>query len=275
MKEKVLEVRNISYEYEQNKEVLHDLSFSIFKGEYLSLIGPNGSGKSTLSRILCYLLIPKTGKVIYKNLEINEDNVKELRKHIGIVFQNPDNQFIGATVEDDIAFGLENRNIEYEKMVKLVQKFSAKVGMEKYLKKEPSEISGGQKQRVAIAGILALGLKIIIFDEATSMLDPEGAKSINNLIKELRDEDKELTFINITHNVEETLNSDRVIVLNQGEIVLEGTPNEVFSNEEIKNYGLEVPLIYRIKNGLKEINVNVDENINDFDSLARFICKSK
>lgn len=275
MKEKVLEVRNISYEYEQNKEVLHDLSFSIFKGEYLSLIGPNGSGKSTLSRILCYLLIPKTGKVIYKNLEINEDNVKELRKHIGIVFQNPDNQFIGATVEDDIAFGLENRNIEYEKMVKLVQKFSAKVGMEKYLKKEPSEISGGQKQRVAIAGILALGLKIIIFDEATSMLDPEGAKSINNLIKELREEDKELTFINITHNVEETLNSDRVIVLNKGEIVLEGTPNEIFSNEEIKNYGLEVPLIYRIKNGLKEINVNVDENINDFESLARFICKSK
>lgn len=272
----IIEVKNLSYEYEKNVDVLKDVSFSIEKGEYVTLIGHNGSGKSTLAKLLCYLLEPMSGEVLLNGVKETEKTVGDIRKTVGIVFQNPDNQFIGATVEDDIAFGLENRDVEVSKIRKLVNEYAAKVHMEAYLKKEPSEISGGQKQRVAIAGILALGLKIIIFDEATSMLDPEGVEDIKKIIFEMRKEDKELTFISITHDIEEAYNSDRVIILNKGQVYKDGKPEDVFKDaKSIYGIGLDLPFVLKVKNALNDENYKIPEEINSIDSLARFICKSK
>lgn len=272
----IIEVKNLSYEYEKNVDVLKDVSFSIEKGEYVTLIGHNGSGKSTLAKLLCYLLEPMSGEVLLNGVKETEKTVGDIRKTVGIVFQNPDNQFIGATVEDDIAFGLENRDVEVSKIRKLVNEYAAKVHMEAYLKKEPSEISGGQKQRVAIAGILALGLKIIIFDEATSMLDPEGVEDIKKIIFEMRKEDKELTFISITHDIEEAYNSDRVIILNKGQVYKDGKPEDVFKDaKSIYGIGLDLPFVLKVKNALNDENYKILEEINSIDSLSRFICKSK
>lgn len=272
----IIEVKNLSYEYEKNVDVLKDVSFSIEKGEYVTLIGHNGSGKSTLAKLLCYLLEPMSGEVLLNGVKETEKTVGDIRKTVGIVFQNPDNQFIGATVEDDIAFGLENRDVEVSKIRKLVNEYAAKVHMEAYLKKEPSEISGGQKQRVAIAGILALGLKIIIFDEATSMLDPEGVEDIKKIIFEMRKEDKELTFISITHDIEEAYNSDRVIILNKGQVYKDGKPEDVFKDaKSIYGIGLDLPFVLKVKNALNDENYKILEEINSIDFLARFICKSK
>ena len=276
MKKPFVEVKNISFSYDKNVEVLSNISFSINKGEYVSLVGHNGSGKSTLAKILCYLLTPTKGEIFIDGNKLSEECINKIRSICGIVFQNPDNQFIGATVEDDIAFGLENRNIEFTKMKNLVLEYASKVGMGNYLDKLPSEISGGQKQRVAIAGILALGLKLIIFDESTSMLDPKGVQEINDLIRKLKREDKELTVISITHNIDEVYDSDRVIVLNKGKIFKNGKPEFVFENEdELMKIGLDIPFILKIKNKLSEKCSNINKEINDLDSLARSICKSK
>ena len=272
----VLEVKNLNYKYEKDVDTLNDISFSINKGEYVTLIGHNGSGKSTLAKILCYLLEPTSGEIYLNGEKEDEKNISMIRKTIGIVFQNPDNQFIGSTVEDDIAFGLENRNIETHKMHELVREYAKKVHMDQFLAKEPSEISGGQKQRVAIAGILALGLKIIIFDEATSMLDPEGVEDIKRLILNMKKEDKDLTFISITHDIEEAYNSDRVIILNKGKLFKDGKPEDVFSNfNDIKNIGLDLPFAIKIKNSLNEKGILIPKDINNIDDLARYICKLK
>lgn len=269
----VIEVKNLTYEYEKDIEALNNVSFNIKKGEYVALIGHNGSGKSTLAKLLCYLLEPSKGEIFLNGVKENDDNLSYIRKTIGIVFQNPDNQFIGSTVEDDIAFGLENRDVEFKKMQELVHEYAKKVQMDKYLNKEPYEISGGQKQRVAIAGILALGLKIIIFDEATSMLDPEGVSSIRNLILEMKKEDKDLTFVSITHDIEEAYNSDRVIILNQGELYMDGDPEEVFKEKDkLLSIGLDIPFILKIKSALKEKGIFVPKEIKDIKSLARYIC---
>lgn len=271
--EKAIEVRNLNFSYEDGIPVLKDVSFDVDKGEYVTLIGHNGSGKSTLSKLLAYLVEPKSGEIFINGHILNESYEPTLRKTLGIVFQNPDNQFIGSTVESDIAFGLENREIEREKMIELVKKYSALVNMDKFLKRAPDELSGGQKQRVAIAGILALGLKIIIFDESTSMLDPEGVEDIKTLIFKMKKDDPELTFISITHDIEEAYLSDRVIILNDGKIFKEGTPNEVFKNEEeIKSIGLDIPFVLKVKNSLKEKGIDVPESINSIEGLAEFIC---
>ena len=272
----IIEVKHLSYRYESDVEALEDVSFKVEKGEYVTLIGHNGSGKSTLAKLLCYLYEPLKGEIILNGVKESDATVKEIRKTVGIVFQNPDNQFIGGTVEDDVAFGLENRNVEVEKMRELVHEYVRKVNMEHYLQKEPSEISGGQKQRVAIAGILALGLKIVIFDEATSMLDPEGVEDIKKLINEMRSADKDLTFISITHDIEEAYMSDRVIIMNEHRIFKDGAPNEVFSNvDEIRSIGLGAPFILRVKDALKKKGIVVDDKAVTLDSLARDICKLK
>jgi len=276
MSEPIIEVKHLSYRYESDVEALEDVSFKVEKGEYVTLIGHNGSGKSTLAKLLCYLYEPLKGEIILNGVKESDATVKEIRKTVGIVFQNPDNQFIGGTVEDDVAFGLENRNVEVEKMKELVHEYARKVNMEHYLQKEPSEISGGQKQRVAIAGILALGLKIVIFDEATSMLDPEGVEDIKKLINEMRSADKDLTFISITHDIEEAYMSDRVIIMNEHRIFKDGTPNEVFSNvDEIRSIGLDAPFILKVKDALKKKGIAVDDKAVTLDSLARDICKLK
>lgn len=272
--EKIIDVKNLVFGYEKGNSILNDVSFSIEKGEYVTLIGHNGSGKSTLAKLLSYILEPNSGEIYIDGDLLNDEHIKEIRNKIGIVFQNPDNQFIGSTVEDDIAFGLENRNVEKEEMQKRVIDVAKKVGMENYLSKQPEELSGGQKQRVAIAGILALNLKIIIFDEATSMLDPEGVKEIRNLILKMKEEDKELTFISITHDIDECYLSDRVIILNDGKVFKNGTPEEVFKNkEEIENIGLTLPFVMKIKNIFKENNVEIDENIKTIEGLASYLWK--
>src|SRR5574344_148688 len=272
----IIEVKHVSYSYQKEVEALEDVSFKVEKGEYVTLIGHNGSGKSTLAKLLCYLYEPTKGEIYLNGVKESEATIKDIRKTMGIVFQNPDNQFIGGTVEDDIAFGLENRNVELQKMKDLVREYARKVNMEHFLNKEPSEISGGQKQRVAIAGILALGLKIVIFDEATSMLDPEGVEDIKRLINEMRSTDKDLTFISITHDIEEAYMSDRVIIMNKHRIFKDGTPNEVFKNvDEIRSIGLDAPFILRVKDALKKKGIKVDDKAVTLDSLARDICKSK
>lgn len=275
-KDAVIEVKNLTYEYEKNVEALDDVSFSIQKGEYVTLIGHNGSGKSTLAKLLCYLLEPTSGEVLLNGVKEDDKNIADIRRTIGIVFQNPDNQFIGSTVEDDIAFGLENRNVETKRMHELVQEYAKKVHMDSFLKKEPSEISGGQKQRVAIAGILALGLKIVIFDESTSMLDPEGVEDIRKLIFDMKKEDKDLTFISITHDIEEAYYSDRVIILNKGKLFKDGKPEEIFSDSEsLTKIGLDIPFVIKVKNSLKENGISIPNEINSIEELARYICKSK
>ena len=272
----VIEVKNVTYEYEKDVEALNDVSFSINKGEYVTLIGHNGSGKSTLAKLLCYLLEPTSGEILLNGVKEDEKTVSDIRKTIGIVFQNPDNQFIGSTVEDDIAFGLENRNVEYKKMYDLVHEYAKKVHMDAFLNKEPSEISGGQKQRVAIAGILALGLKIIIFDEATSMLDPEGVEDIRKLIFDMKKEDKDLTFISITHDIEEAYYSDRVIILNKGKLFKDGKPEDIFSDcKNLTKIGLDIPFVIKVKNSLSKKGILIPKEINTIDELARYICKSK
>lgn len=274
MNEQIIEVNNLTFSYDKDKKILDDVSFYINKGEYVTLIGHNGSGKSTLAKLLSFLLEPESGEIYIDKEKLDEKSVGNIRNKIGIVFQNPDNQFIGATVEDDIAFGLENRMVETSKMHELVHEFASKVGMINELKKEPEELSGGQKQRVAIAGILALNLKIIIFDEATSMLDPEGVEEIRNLILKMKKEDKDLTFISITHDVEECFLSDRVIILNEGKIFKNDSPFKVFENEEdIKNIGLDIPFIMKLKKALKKENVEIDKDFNSLEELAKYICQ--
>lgn len=274
--EYAIEAKNISYSYDGKVDVIKDISFKIPIGSYVTLIGHNGSGKSTLAKLICYLIEPSKGFVYYNGKEMNEENITDIRKNIGIVFQNPDNQFIGSSVEDDIAFGLENRNIELEKMRELVRTFAKKVGMEKFLDKEPTELSGGQKQRVAIAGILALNLKIIIFDEATSMLDPEGVSEIKNLIFEMKEADPNLTFISITHDIEEAYLSDFCIILKNGTIYKEGKPEDIFANEQdILDVNLDIPFVLKIKNALARENIEIPSSIKTIESLSEYLCKLK
>ena len=275
MNKPIIEFKNINFSYDQEDElILKNVCFSINEGEYVCLIGHNGSGKSTIAKLLCGLLNYQDGEILINGIKLNDENLETLRKDIGIVFQNPDNQFIGSTVEDDIAFGLENRCIEREKMISLVHDFSKRVGMENFLSKQPEELSGGQKQRVAIAGILALDLKIIIFDEATSMLDPQGVEEIRKLVFDMRKKDPKLTFISITHDMEEAYLADKVICLKDGEIFFNDTPENVFKHEEeLKSIGLGLPFIVKIKNDLLKHGIRIDENIKNIEDLAGFLCK--
>lgn len=254
-----LEVTNLSFSYQDGETVLDNVSFSIEKGSYVTVIGHNGSGKSTLARILVKLLKPKKGIISIFGKNIYEDEASDFRKKCSIVFQNPDNQFIGATVEDDIAFGLENLRIPHDKMGEIVLTYAKKVGMELFLNKEPSNLSGGQKQRVAIAGVLAMNPDILILDEATAMLDPKGKNEIISLIHEMRKENPDLTIISITHDIEEANLSDKVIVLNRSEIAYIGSPKDLFSNSKlVSEYDLSYPFIYQLKNSLEKEGIKVD-----------------
>ena len=269
----VLEIKNLTFGYEKDEDILKNVSFSVKKGEYVSLIGKNGSGKSTLAKLIMRILTPKEGEIYLNNTLLTDENCTKLKEDIGIVFQNPDNQFIGCSVEDDIAFGMENRNIPKKEMEEKVREFAKKVGMEKFLEKTPDELSGGQKQRVALAGILALSLKVIILDEATSMLDPEGKEEIKKLIFDMKKEDPELTIISITHDIEEAYISDRVIILNNGNIIKNDTPSVVFSSkDEIESLGFELPFVLKVKESLKD-KVKIDDSINNIEDLAKILCQ--
>lgn len=259
--EKIIDLQNVVFSYDENTPALRGTNLYINKGEYTTIIGHNGSGKSTVAKLIMGLLEAESGKIIIDGLEMNLENVYDIRRKIGIVFQNPDNQFIGSTVRDDIAFGLENHCVPQEQMDDLIITYATKVGMINYLDHEPTKLSGGQKQRVAIAGVLAMHPEIIILDEATSMLDPVGREEINALVHEIHKKN-DMTIISITHDIEEVAKSDRVIVLDQGKVCMEGQPNEIMRKEkELVSMNLDVPFGYKLSKALQKRGIKIGEHI--------------
>ena len=251
--ENIIEVRNLKYKYDSESEnyTLNDVSFQVKKGEWLSIVGHNGSGKSTTVRLIDGLLEAESGDIIISGEKLTAENVWEKRRQIGMVFQNPDNQFVGATVEDDVAFGLENQGLAYDLMVERVQQALELVGMQDFKEREPARLSGGQKQRVAVAGVVALRPDIIILDEATSMLDPEGRLDLIQTVKKIKD-GNQLTVISITHDLDEIALSDRVLVMKEGQVESTATPRELFSREDLEELGLDQPFVNQVKAALRQ-----------------------
>ena len=272
-----VEFKDVSFTYPDTKKaILDQISFKIKRGSWTSLIGHNGSGKSTISKLINGLLLPDSAnnsRITVFGMTLTQKTVWDVREKVGIVFQNPDNQVVGATVGDDVAFGLENRAVPREQMVKIVRKVLADVGMLDYIDAEPANLSGGQKQRVAIAGILAVEPKIIILDESTSMLDPKGREQVLKIIKHLKKE-KNLTVISITHDIDEANMADNVIVLNDGKILAQGTPTEIFSKTEmLQEIGLDIPFVQKLINKLNEVGISVPKNIKTKDELKQYLCQ--
>ena len=245
--ENIIEVKNLCFSYDENK-FIENMSFSIKRNSYTCIIGPNGSGKTTLSKLLCGLLEASDGEIFVDNILFNRENCGIIRNKIGVIFQNPDNQYIGTTLKDDIIFGLENHNVDPEKMDDIIEEVSKLCGVHDLLEKEPYAMSGGQKQKGAIAGVLALSPEILILDEATSMLDPISKEEFKRNILRLQKE-KELTIISITHDKNETLNADQIIVLDKGHIVYDGD-NVGLYDIELEKYNLRLPSIIEIQKSL-------------------------
>lgn len=258
--ENIIEVKNLSYRYDHKSEdyILKDVSFHVKQGEWLSIVGHNGSGKSTTVRLIDGLLEAESGDIIISGDKLTADNVWEKRRQIGMVFQNPDNQFVGATVEDDVAFGLENQGMDYPMMVKRVHEALELVGMQNFKDREPARLSGGQKQRVAIAGVVALQPDIIILDEATSMLDPEGRLELIRTVKEIKDKNH-LTVISITHDLDEISLSDRVLVMKNGQVESTATPRELFSRPDLEDLGLDQPFVNQVKAAMIQTGLTLPE----------------
>lgn len=270
--EKIIDVQHLSFGYDEDTLTIDDISFSIEKGSYTTILGHNGSGKSTIAKLLMGLLEKKSGEIVIGGIPLTEETLNQVRSQIGIVFQNPDNQFIGATVRDDIAFGLENNCVDPALMDDIINEYAKKVNMYDFLDHEPTKLSGGQKQRVAIAGILAMSPSIIILDEATSMLDPKGRNEINALVHQLN-KDKNMTIVSITHDIEEAALSDYVILLSDGHIVDEGRPEEVLmKKEEIESLALDIPFAYKISHGLQKMGISITEQI-DREKLVNELCR--
>ena len=249
----MIEIKNLKFKYNQDQTsyTLNDVSFHVKHGEWLSIVGHNGSGKSTTARLIGGLLVADSGQIIVDGQELTEETVWDIRDKIGMVFQNPDNQFVGATVEDDVAFGLENKGLPYKEMVSRVQEALSFVGMMDFKDREPARLSGGQKQRVAIAGIVAMRPSILILDEATSMLDPEGRQELIQSIKAIRKE-YGMTVLSITHDLDEVAMSNRVLVLKQGKVESISSPRELFSRgSELVDLGLDIPFSALLTQKLK------------------------
>ncbi|TRZ36344.1 energy-coupling factor ABC transporter ATP-binding protein [Niallia circulans] len=252
-------VDSLSFMYEdQQTKALDNVSFQIKEGEWVAIVGHNGSGKSTLAKLLNGLYFSKEGSIRIGDIVISEETVWDARKRVGMVFQKPDNQFVGTTVKDDVAFGLENNAIPREEMHKRVEAALEKVNMLSFLDQEPHHLSGGQKQRVAIAGVIALKPSIIVLDEATSMLDPQGRQEVLELMKELKQEN--MTVISITHDLDEAARADRIIIMNKGKVYQEGKPSKIFQLEkELIEIGLDIPFAIRLRSGLEAQGVQVDK----------------
>ncbi|MEQ9764735.1 energy-coupling factor ABC transporter ATP-binding protein [Streptococcus sp. ZJ151] len=274
----MIEVSNLFFKYQEEQEAytLKDVSFHVKPGEWLSIVGHNGSGKSTTARLLDGLLLAESGHIKINGRELTEENVWDIRQDIGMVFQNPDNQFVGATVEDDVAFGLENKGVSHSEMTDRVSEALALVGMTSFKTREPARLSGGQKQRVAIAGALATRPKILIFDESTSMLDPEGRQELLGTVQKIRQQ-FDMTIISITHDLDEVALSDRVIVMRAGEIESISTPRELFSRgNDLVALGLDLPFTVRLQESLRALGWQPKEYRTETeleDDLWEFLSK--
>lgn len=271
-RDKIIEIKDLYFSYDQKELAINKLSLDIYKNEWVCILGHNGSGKSTLSKLMIGLLVPLKGKIIVSGMELSEETVYDIRRQISIVFQNPDNQFVGSTVVDDIAFGMENQQIDREEMVRRIDYVIKKVRMEAYMNQEPHLLSGGQKQRVAIAGALAMESKILIFDESTSMLDPQGRDDIVNLIKELKQE-SDKTIISITHDLNEAMLADRIVVMKDGQVVTTGTPSEILVQEALlAECGLDVPMTVKLSKKLMEHDL-IHELYVSQEDLVNALCQ--
>jgi len=274
---KIVEVNNVSFEYiteENSFKAIDDLSLSINEGEFLVIIGHNGSGKSTLSKNLNAILMPTEGNILINGMDTREEkNLWDIRQTAGMVFQNPDNQIVATVVEEDVAFGPENLGLEPKEIRKRVNESLKSVGIYELKDRQPHLLSGGQKQRVAIAGIIAMKPKCIIFDEATAMLDPSGRKEVMSTIKRLNKEEN-ISVIHITHFMEEAVDADRVIVMERGRKVLEGTPRQVFSEVDmLKNIGLDVPYMTELSKELEKEGLSIGSDILTVDEMVMKLCQ--
>lgn len=276
----IIKVENVSYDYRRFEEeklpAVRGVSFEIEEGEFVVIGGANGSGKSTLAKMLNGLLKPTDGKIEVLGMDVsNEEKVFEIRRNVGIVFQNPDNQTVASIVEDDVAFGPENLGVPREEIVSRVQWALKAVGMEEYAKSTPFKMSGGQKQRIAIAGILAMKPKIIVLDEATSMLDPNGRKEVMSVLKKLNQEEN-MTVIHITHHMEEAADADRILVMDGGKLVMDGAPREVFADgEKLKEHALSLPVAAELADMLRKAGLPVRESVLSEDELLEEIWRLK
>ena len=271
----IIEVQHLKYKYDHHADdyILKDVTFHVKQGEWLSIVGHNGSGKSTTIRLIDGLLEAESGEIIIDGDKLTLENVWEKRQHIGMVFQNPDNQFVGATVEDDVAFGLENQGMDYQIMFDRVQEALDIVGMQDFKEREPARLSGGQKQRVAIAGVVALRPDIIILDEATSMLDPEGRLELIQTVKKIKDRHG-MTVISITHDLDEVALSDRVLVMKEGQVESTGTPSELFSRVDLEDLGLDEPFTNQVKATLLDSGFQLPERYLTEKELQDYLWES-
>ena len=277
-----IEIKNLCYSYDEDDgrvvPVLKDLSLDIKKGEYLAILGHNGSGKSTLAKLLNLILAPTSGKIIVDGIdvtsaELSEDELFALRKKVGMVFQNPDNQLVATIVEEDVAFGPENLGYPQEEIRRRVDEALKTVGMTEYARHEPHRLSGGQKQRIAIAGIIAMSPECIIFDESTSMLDPIGRRDVLGTMEKLN-RDNGITVITITHYMNEAAKADRVVVLDDGMILMDGTPAEIFAHpEKLRKAGLDVPQCSALIEELRALGIEIDGECYSTTMCADLICE--
>lgn len=271
----LIKVSHLSYQYANSEaKAVDDVSFEIESGEWVAIVGHNGSGKSTIAKLLIGLMAADDGSVEVDGQTLSETTVWQIRETIGMVFQNPDNQFVGATVADDVAFGMENRQVDRDTMVPRVESALKQVGMWDFKDREPAKLSGGQKQRVALAGIIAVAPKVLILDEATSMLDPQGRRDILRTIKALKDR-LNLTVLSITHDIDEAANADRIMVIDDGHFVEEADPEQIFSHgQRLIEMGLDVPFSEKLKLALADRGAAVPNKYLDEGSLEDWLWTS-
>ncbi len=272
----IIKVENVTYAYKQYEsaplEALKGITLSINEGEFVALVGANGSGKSTLAKHLNGLLVPKSGDVFVFGHNTRDDkNIYEIRKNVGVVFQNPDNQMVANIVEDDVAFGPENLGVPRDEIERRITWALDVVNMTEYRYSTPHNMSGGQKQRIAIAGVLAMKPRVLVLDESTSMLDPEGRREVMDVVKKLNEEEG-ITVVHITHHMDEVVNCDRVIVMDKGKIVLQDTPKALFKRD-VSQYKLTLPLINQIADRLKSEGVIGDDDVMCAEDLVDCLCR--
>ncbi|MCA0985597.1 energy-coupling factor ABC transporter ATP-binding protein [Halobacillus yeomjeoni] len=276
MDQSQIEFRNVSFRYQEDMPwVLRNVSFTIGADEWVAIIGHNGSGKSTIAKLMNGLLFPQEGKILVDGEEVTQDTLWEIRKRVGMVFQNPDNQFVGTTVRDDVAFGMENHGMPREVMIKRIKESLNAVGMTEFERHEPHRLSGGQKQRVAIASVLAVSPRYIILDEATAMLDPKGRKEILKTIRTVQEE-RELSLITITHDLQEVTQAERVIVMNGGEVWMESTPRDIFSKKDsLIEIGLDTPFVSKLADHMKDAGLELSREPLNHQELLEELWTSR